>query len=1032
MAEDTEIRLHLDRPTIPGDGSPAVIRHGLTVEGWAVAADGIESLDIEIDGEPAGPALYGIRRPDIAALFAGWQGADAGGFTLMLPAGSLAEGRHEIRVTATANSGRGAETVFPIAVYSAGIGGPTVLRRKVPLAETQLAERVLAGLAWRPVFGLLLGIGEIDAEVAAARQTLASLREQAYPEWQVTVLRRGRALPADLPRRLLDGFDDIVGRIALRLDAPPAAPLAELAAAPGGRQPSLVGVLLAGDILGADALLAMAVGSGLRSEAELFYADERRVNPANGRWEAFFKPEWSPELLTATNYIGRFWCALSNVYSRARATAGDWLQYGDYDLILRCTEAASDIARIPELLCQRGRAQLDHPEQERAALRRALARREVSGEVRDGFGEGYYRLRRAPIGEGLVSIVIPTCASRGLIETCIETLRAKTRYRHFEIVCVENIPRSEARWKDWIKQHADTVVSAKPPFNWSRFNNLGAARAKGQYLLFLNDDTEIVDPDWLDALLEHAARPEIGVVGARLLYPDRSVQHAGLFWTPQGGRHAFRRAAETDPGYFGLSLSERNVIAVTGACFMVRRGEFEAQGGFDEAHDIVNNDVDYCLRAWERGKRVVYTPHAVLIHHELASRYDLGDEFDREAFARRWRRRLGSRDGFHHLHLSLHHDDYAYEAEPLELLHSSRPLFGRDAIRDILAVKLDHIGDFVLTVPALQRLRELFPEARLHLLSAPGSAALAGLVPELVSVTQFDFFHERSELGQRELTQKDLAGLRERLESRRFDLAIDFRKHPETRPILQLSGARWLAGFDRHNQFPWLDIVAEWEEDPAGIRKQSHVGDDLIRLAEAVALATRPAASLRLESAPENERQPGSRHAPRRRVAVHPGVGTPIRQWPTAHYAALIDLLIAAHDLDIVLIGSPDEAAIAEEVMRLVRNPASVRSVAGELALKDLPALLAGSALFIGNNSGPKHIAAGLGVPTVSIESGTVDPREWGPSGANAIAVRRAMLCSPCYLSDPGMCWRGLACLTELRPPEIYEICARLLAIPAA
>jgi ADP-heptose:LPS heptosyltransferase len=130
-----------------------------------------------------------------------------------------------------------------------------------------------------------------------------------------------------------------------------------------------------------------------------------------------------------------------------------------------------------------------------------------------------------------------------------------------------------------------------------------------------------------------------------------------------------------------------------------------------------------------------------------------------------------------------------------------------------------------------------------------------------------------------------------------------------------------------------------------------------------------------------------------------------------------------------VLIGNGDEAAIADEVLARVQRPATVRSLAGKIPLRDLPALIATAALFVGNNSGPKHIAAGLGVPTVGIESGTVDAREWGPSGANAVAIRRDMLCSPCYLADAALCWRGVACLTELRPDEVYEVCARMLAM---
>jgi ADP-heptose:LPS heptosyltransferase/GT2 family glycosyltransferase len=625
------------------------------------------------------------------------------------------------------------------------------------------------------------------------------------------------------------------------------------------------------------------------------------------------------------------------------------------------------------------------------------------------------------------------CAAGGLIKTCIETLRGKTSHPRFEIICVENIPAARANWKTWLRQHADKVVTVKGAFNWSRFNNLAAREAHGEFLLFLNDDIEIVEPEWLDLLLQQAERPEIGVVGARLLYPDRKLQHAGISWTAGGGRHAFRWADETDPGYFGLALTERDVIAVTGACLMVRRAEFEALGGFDEGHTIVNNDVDFCLRCRERGKAVVYTPHAMLLHHELASRHDLGDEFDAAGFDRRWGRQLRLGDPFYHPHLSRSGEDYSYDPEPLELVYSSHPLFDRAQVKNILAVKLDHIGDFITAIPALTRLRQAFSQAQLHLLVAPGSVALAKTLPGIASIQEFEFFFARSGLGQRELSEADHTALRQQLEPFRFDLAVDLRKAPETRQILRLTNARWLAGYDYNGQFPWLDIALQWELDPATIRKRHHVSDDLVRLVDAVAHAgSAHEATLALPTG-EQKSAPASpaRRAHSKLVCVHPGVGSPIRQWPAGHFAELIDLLVAAHHVDIVLIGSPDEADIAAEVIAKVLQPAAVRSVVGEVPLAELPHLLAKAALFIGNNSGPHHLAAALGVPTVGIHSGTVDAREWGPVGPRAVAIRRNMVCSPCYLSDAKDCWRGLACLTELRPEEVFEVCHRLLAIDA-
>jgi ADP-heptose:LPS heptosyltransferase len=304
------------------------------------------------------------------------------------------------------------------------------------------------------------------------------------------------------------------------------------------------------------------------------------------------------------------------------------------------------------------------------------------------------------------------------------------------------------------------------------------------------------------------------------------------------------------------------------------------------------------------------------------------------------------------------------------------------------------------------------------------------LVPEVHEIINFEFFHTRSGLGQKELTREDFIALQHQLVSHRFDLAIDLRKAPETRSVLQWTGARWLAGFDYQGQFPWLDIALEWEQDRSVVRKRTHVGDDLLHLVDAVANAANDDRD-GLPSSPAGlSRDPVNGGAPKRRlVCIHPGVGSAIRQWPAEHFAALIDLLAANYDVAIAVIGAPEEAEIADSVIEKVRHRDAVESLVGKVKLSDLPALLGTAALYVGNNSGPKHIAAGLGVPTVGIHSGTVDAREWGPVGVNAVAIRRDVHCSPCYLATIESCPRKLACLTELRPTEVYEICSRLLAI---
>jgi lipopolysaccharide heptosyltransferase II len=580
-------------------------------------------------------------------------------------------------------------------------------------------------------------------------------------------------------------------------------------------------------------------------------------------------------------------------------------------------------------------------------------------------------------------------------------------------------------------------VDIPDAFNWSRFNNRAAEAADGDFLLFLNDDIEIVQPDWLDSMMEHAVRPEVGMVGPQLLYPDRQVQHAGMFLATNGiGRHAFRFNAADEPGYFGLALTQRNVIAVTGACMLVRREVFERLGRFDEAHEIINNDVDFCLRAHRAGLRAVFTPYASLIHHELASRARLKDVFDLSHFNAQWKTLYAAGDPYFNPRLSKHADDYRPDDEPVQAVFPGHPLFDASEIRRILVVKLDHIGDFVTALPAMRKLKQAFPQASITVLAGRGSRPFIALEPSIDAFLEFDFFHARSQLGERALTAADFEALRDRLAPYRFDLAVDLRKHLSTRDVLRYTGARFLAGFDFQGQFPFLDIALEWDGDKALQRKRGHVVDDLLALVGAVASAASAERQL-IEPAPQPTPIDALPEAlrplfDRPVIAVHPGAGNVTKQWPTEHFVSVIDLLTERDGVNIVLVGGPDEVELADAVLISVQHPERVLSVAGKTTLIELTELLTACTLYIGNDSGPKHIAAAIGVPTIGIHSGVVDAAEWAPLGRRTLALRRNMTCAPCYLANAEDCPRNLACLRFLEPSFVYQAAQMLLARPVA
>ena len=599
----TEFRLEIDTPTVVAGTMVEPVTGRLTIEGWALSRSGITGIEVLLDDQRLGDAHYGLARQDVGTAFPDWVDSLRSGFAFHCPPRSLRNGEHVVQLAIRARSGDVLNHRFTVVVRkSEEFADGTTIRRRMTQVEADVSEEVLNVLGHRPGFRLMLRQdAALDPEGLLA--TLESLRTQVYRDWRLEILASdadtGRALGA----LVAEAAEDLAERIDV-IDASDEATLDQpIGSADQSMTLRLVGFLSAGDRLGCDALLRMALASGLHRDADMLYADEVRSSPVSREREAFFKPDFSPDLLLSTNYIGRPWFASTALLGRSGVTTRDLLQAGEYDAVLRCVEQAVQVQHVPALLCQRGASRIDDAEMEAAALARAAARRGIAAEVLAGAAPGAWRLRRTQPATGMVSIIIPTCAARGYIETCIMSLRERTAYRNFEIVCVDNIPDSQVAWKIWLQQNADRVVPMPDAFNWSHFNNRGVAAASGEYLLFLNDDIEVTQADWLDVLLEHAQRPEVAVVGPQLLYPDGKVQHAGMFLATRGtARHAFRFAAGDEPGYFGLALTQRNVIAVTGACMLMRRGVYQALGGFEEAHEIINNDLDFCLRAHLAGQ----------------------------------------------------------------------------------------------------------------------------------------------------------------------------------------------------------------------------------------------------------------------------------------------------------------------------------------------------------------------------------------------------------------------------------------------
>jgi GT2 family glycosyltransferase len=544
-------------------------------------------------------------------------------------------------------------------------------RERHKLSATD-SERIAAQIRqWRnpPLVSLLMPVFNTDPEWLQV--AVAAVRQQLYPHWELCIVDDASTAPHIAP--LLQSIAAEDSRIKLKSlkanEGISGASNHALAMATG----EFIGLVDHDDALAPDALYEVVKQLCADNTVDFVYTDHD-VRAVDGyRHSPFFKPDWSPDLLLSMNYITHF-----SVYRRALVEEVGGFRKGfegsqDYDLLLRVTEHARTIAHIPKPLYSWGqapasvaanpKAKLYAHEAGRRAVEEALQRRGIAGEVVDGYGSPYrYRVKRKIAGRPLVSIIIPTRDNCRLLERCIQSIEGLTAYEHFEILVVDNQSKEPAT-VSYLQTLRHRILPFDEPFNFARMNNVAAATAAGEHLLFLNDDTEVIRSDWLEAMLEHSQRPEVGAVGARLLFPNRTLQHAGVVIGIQGkAGHAFWGLPGDSPGYYDQARVIRNYSAVTGACLLMRRAVFEELKGFDEQFAISYNDIDLCLRARERGYLVVYTPYAVLYHHQSASRGAYDAEKDRayeELLRQRWKSLFEEGDPYYNRNLTLQRFDFS-------------------------------------------------------------------------------------------------------------------------------------------------------------------------------------------------------------------------------------------------------------------------------------------------------------------------------------------------------------------------------------
>ncbi|SBV37056.1 Putative glycosyl transferase, family 2 (modular protein) [uncultured Stenotrophomonas sp.] len=506
------------------------------------------------------------------------------------------------------------------------------LGRNEPVLAAAEVESRLAALPRRPRLSVLMPVYE--APERWLRCALDSVARQHYPDWELCVA--DDASPSPHVRKVLEEYQHRDPRIKVvhrqKNGHISASSNSALEAATG----EYMVLLDHDDELHPEALLLVAEAIGRAPDAQLIYSDEDKIDEAGNRFDPYFKPDWNYDLFLGQNCVSHL-----GVYALPLVRALGGFREGlegsqDWDLALRCVEriAPQQIVHIPRILYHwraiQGSTALAAGEKNYAVLagRRAVAEHlQRTGQAAEVsiLPASMLRVKRAmPVPVPKVSLVIPTRDRVDLLRMCVDSILERSSYPDYEILVVDNgsVEPATLEYFARISALANVRVLAYPgEFNYSAINNFAVAQARGEVIGLVNNDIEVISADWMEEMVAHAMRPDVGAVGAMLYYPDDTIQHAGVLVGLCGvAGHIGSRHPRGSQGYFGRLLLAQELTAVTAACLLVRKSVYDEVGGLDERLRVAFNDVDLCLRIRRKGYRNLWTPFAELYHHESASR----------------------------------------------------------------------------------------------------------------------------------------------------------------------------------------------------------------------------------------------------------------------------------------------------------------------------------------------------------------------------------------------------------------------------
>lgn len=436
------------------------------------------------------------------------------------------------------------------------------------------------------------------------------------------------------------------------------------------------------DTLAPNALFEIVKEMNEHPGTDVLYTDEDKVTMDGKRYfDPHFKPDFNLDMLRCNNYICHIFVVKREILEQVGMLRKEFDGAQDFDFILRCCEKAENIRHVAKILYHwrnHPASTAGNPESKmyayeagRNAVQAHYDRIGMKAEVSMTEQWGRYRTKLFVEGEPLVTIIIPNKDHKKELKTCVDSLFEKTSYQNFEILIIENNSTGKeifAYYKELEAAHENVrVLTWEKEFNYSAINNFGAEHARGEYLLLLNNDIEVKTENWMEEMLSYCQREDVGIVGAKLLFPNEKIQHAGVIlgMGPSGtAGHLFYNFPGDQFVYAGRSQTTQDLSAVTAACMMVKKELYQKVGGMDEAFQVAFNDIDFCLRVRETGKLVVFQAYAELYHHESLTRgYETSQKnkkrFKEEIklFKTRWKDILEAGDPYYNPNLTLRRSD---------------------------------------------------------------------------------------------------------------------------------------------------------------------------------------------------------------------------------------------------------------------------------------------------------------------------------------------------------------------------------------